>query len=192
MTKYANVFARVSPIDKERLIICFKKLGTTLMCGDGTNDVSALKRADVGVSIMNNNGDATNDARALKRADIGVSVMNNDVNSTAQKLSNASLAAPFTSKFSSIHCVIDVICHGRSTLATTIQMYKILGINCLVSAYSLSALYLHGVKQGDQQATIFALIISFMFFFNSLSKPTKVLDKSKPPKSILKRKKSFR
>ena len=72
---------------------------------------------------------------------------------------------------------IDVVCHGRSTLATTIQMYKILGINCLVSAYSLSALYLHGVKQGDQQATIFALIISFMFFFNSLSKPTKVLDK---------------
>ena len=75
MTKYANVFARVSPIDKERLIICFKKLGTTLMCGDGTNDVSALKRADVGVSIMNNNGDATNDASALKRADVGVSVM---------------------------------------------------------------------------------------------------------------------
>ena len=163
-TKYANVFARVSPIDKERLIICFKKLGTTLMCGDGTNDVSALKRADVGVSIMNNSVDGANGARALKRADAGVSIMNNDVNSTAQKLSNASLAAPFTSKFSSIHCVIDVICHGRSTLATTIQMYKILGINCLVSAYSLSALYLNGVKQGDQQATIFALIISFMFF----------------------------
>ena len=80
--------------------------------------------------------------------------------------------------------MVDVVCHGRSTLATTIQMYKILGINCLVSAYSLSALYLNGVKQGDQQATIFALIISFMFFFNSLSKPTKVLDKSKPPKSI--------
>ena len=41
--------------------------------------------------------------------------------------------------------------------------YKILGINCLVSAYSLSALYLHGVNQGDQQTTIFALILSFIF-----------------------------
>ena len=181
-TKYANVFARVSPIDKERLIIYFKKIGTTLMCGDGTNDVSALKRADVGVSIMNNvteSPTSNNMSRGLKAMQEEI-----NMNNTAQKLSNASLAAPFTSKFSSIHCVIDVVCHGRSTLATTIQMYKILGINCLVSAYSLSALYLHGVKQGDQQATIFALIISFMFFFNSLSKPTKVLDKSKPPKSI--------
>eukprot|EP00943_MAST-04B_sp_MAST-4B-sp1_P008865 g8865.t1 len=183
-TKHANVFARVSPIDKERLIIYFKKIGTTLMCGDGTNDVSALKRADVGVSIMNNVTEISKSTSSSRPGTLNAMQEEMNVNNTAQKLSNASLAAPFTSKFSSIHCVIDVVCHGRSTLATTIQMYKILGINCLVSAYSLSALYLNGVKQGDQQATIFALIISFMFFFNSLSKPTKVLDKSKPPKSI--------
>lgn len=71
LAAHASVFARASPDQKEALVVQINSLHVkdeakgngkakgrqqhyTLMCGDGTNDVGALKQAHVGVSILSN------------------------------------------------------------------------------------------------------------------------------------------
>lgn len=63
-------------------------------------------------------------------------------------------------------------------------MYKILSLNSLVSAYTMSALYLDGVKMGDSQATCMGMAISVLFLMISFSKPLKKLETARPPSSI--------
>ncbi|VDN42033.1 unnamed protein product, partial [Gongylonema pulchrum] len=216
---HVKIFARMAPKQKERVITELKTLGfTTLMCGDGTNDVGALKHADVGVALLSHPYDATIAEKTKKKeegsgANVNPSqdqtnyshsnsknnlnppsnllkkaltqhsgrrtdapagarqIRHNAASSAAAKrfeqmmkdleeeekvqvvrLGDASIAAPFTSKYTSIQSICHVIKQGRCTLVTTLQMFKILALNALVLAYSQSVLYLDGIKFSDTQA----------------------------------------
>ncbi|CAH8494188.1 unnamed protein product [Heterobilharzia americana] len=226
-----KIYARVAPKQKEAILIKLKRMGyITLMCGDGTNDVGALKQAHVGVALLNemhtptlldltenkqtnvlpvknsrhasHNGLINRSANRGNRGDI--SSANPGVNSKTQasrlastlasvdgeqevsvvRLGDASIAAPFTAKMSSPSGVCHIVMQGRCTLVTTLQMYKILAINALITAYSSSVLFLKGFKISDSQATIRALLLSACFLFISRSKPLKTLSRERPIPNI--------
>jgi manganese-transporting P-type ATPase len=100
------------------------------------------------------------------------------------KIGDASVAAPFTSKMPSIRGTVDIIRQGRCTLVTTIQMYQILALTCLISSYSLSVLHLDGVKYGDYQMTALGILMSVSFVTVSRSKPLDKLSGVRPFTSI--------
>ena len=288
--RYAWVYARVSPKQKEEILTGLKDLGYhTLMAGDGTNDVGALKQAHIGVALLNGSQDDLNKIAehfrntkmkdmyekqcqlmtrfnqpnppvpviiahlyppgqtnphyetAVKReaekkgitAALGATALTdktnaietvtspaarklNDSNKHALtsgqqkaaslaekftqsmtemeldddsepptiKLGDASVAAPFTSKLSNVIAIPNIIRQGRCTLVATIQMYKILALNCLISAYSLSVLYLEGIKFGDGQVTISGVLMSVCFLSISRAKSVETLSKERPQPNI--------
>lgn len=140
-----KIFARVSPSQKELIINALNDLGcVTLMCGDGTNDVGALKAAHVGVSIVNNPefeqrieaGESsdhlkkgTKKSKAASSRDRMARAMRElqeqEADPTIVKLGDASIASPFTARRTSIDSVLTVIRQGRCTLVTSIQVYII-------------------------------------------------------------------
>ncbi|GMS94452.1 hypothetical protein PENTCL1PPCAC_16627, partial [Pristionchus entomophagus] len=228
---HVAVFARMAPKQKEQVINDLKHLGkTTLMCGDGTNDVGALKHANVGVALLSHPFDATkhakktegekkaptpekNDTRKAaavvpqggrrsdapagarqrpqggpaplqKRLDDMMKEIEEEEKAQVVRLGDASIAAPFTSKYTSIQSICHVIKQGRCTLVTTLQMFKILALNALISAYSLSVLYLDGVKFSDTQATIQGLLLAACFLFVSRAKPLDTLSRQRPMANI--------
>ncbi|OQE07865.1 hypothetical protein PENVUL_c012G01543 [Penicillium vulpinum] len=289
LLRHTWVYARVSPKQKEEILLGLKDAGyTTLMCGDGTNDVGALKQAHIGVALLNGSQEdltkiaehyrntkmkelyekqvgmmqrfnqptppvpvqiahlyppgpsnphyqkameresqrkgaaitaaggtpeaiptiTSPGAQALQQSDLTpqqlkkqqaqaaaagladkltASMMEQELDDGEPptiKLGDASVAAPFTSKLANVIAIPNIIRQGRCTLVATIQMYKILALNCLISAYSLSVIYLDGIKFGDGQVTISGMMMSVCFLSISRAKSVEGLSKERPQPNI--------
>jgi len=64
---------------------------------------------------------------------------------------DASVAAPFTSRTPSIRSVVNLIRQGRCTLLSALQQQQIMMLECIISAYALSALSLEGARSSERQ-----------------------------------------
>jgi cation-transporting ATPase 13A3/4/5 len=67
-------------------------------------------------------GDGANDCAALKSADAGLSLSD----------SEASIAAPFTSKVQNISSMVILMREGRASLATSITAFKFIMMYALI------------------------------------------------------------
>ncbi|KAF8632664.1 hypothetical protein AX17_004797 [Amanita inopinata Kibby_2008] len=242
------VYARVSPSQKELILTTLKSLGyTTLMAGDGTNDVGALKQAHIGIALLDGTPQDLEKIAERQKLERIKSVYESQLKISARfnqppppvppaiahllpdavqaqqrvaadlqaarrrnpmekfdlaaitdkladmegedevpkiKLGDASCAAPFTSKLSHVSAINHIIRQGRCTLVATIQMYKILALNCLITAWSLSVQYLDGIKFGDYQVTITGILMSMCFLCISRAKPVEKLSRERPLSNI--------
>ncbi|EGB05969.1 hypothetical protein AURANDRAFT_38218 [Aureococcus anophagefferens] len=205
----AVVFSRMSPQGKARICRSLQKHHDgpcVLMCGDGGNDVGALKQADVGLALLAGYGDANTTgeggyaAAGEKLAKAGGSASAESIlNAQAEALQDArqnsgkvpmirpgdaSVAAPFTSRAPSIRAVVDLIRQGRCTLLSSLQQQQIMVLESVISAYTLAALSLEGARSSERQmmASGWLLVVASLAF--SYTSPIQEMAPQRPLGSL--------
>lgn len=180
VVKHCNIFARMSPQQKANIIIKLNELGeNTIMCGDGTNDVSALKLADAGLGLVQPTDDKENESNFESLKNEQLQEMGAQVNVGA-----ASIASPFVTKRPTVSACIDLIRFGRSTLSSTLDMFKQLSLSSLINAYNMSFLIVRNVRMSEIQSIIFSVITSVSAFSIAWAIPRRKLSIERPFQSF--------
>lgn len=202
--QFIKVVGRVNPKQKEAYVVQIQKSMKkhVLMCGDGSNDVGALKSANVGIALVGMNDEPTKaekEERKKKKNEVLRKAMAErrmprpeELMATEGeidfKLGDASIAAPFTNKHSnSIKCVETVLKQGVCTLSCGMQSYKIVTLSSFLTAYSLSKLHMENLKFSDMQNTLMSMYGAYLYYQLSNGKPVKRLSKDRPPNTIFNR-----
>ena len=145
-------------------------------------NVMTRKRAEAQAKAKKGGGAFTASAASLAVATSGIEALDevDDGSLPMLKLGDASVAAPFTSKWPSIRSVYDIIRLGRCTLVSRVQNNLIICLSCLISSYSLSVLYLEGVKFSDYQLTATGMLITTCHLAISHTSPLKTVSSVRP------------
>jgi len=110
--------------------------------------------------------------------------MESEMGGFAVRPGDASVAAPFTSRAPSVANIVDIVRQGRCTLLSALQNQQIMMLECVISAYTLSAISLEGGRSSDRQmmATGWLLSIASMAF--AFATPIDKMSKIRPMNSL--------
>jgi len=119
-------------------------------------------------------GDGANDCQALRAADIGVSLSSSD----------ASIAAPFTSKIPNISSVETVLKEGKASLSSSVQLFKFMAMYAIIQTISTTILYWFGSMLSEPEFLIVDLFALALGLTLGDSQPSKHLTKERPPQKL--------
>jgi cation-transporting ATPase 13A1 len=97
---------------------------------------------------------------------------------------DASVAAPFTSRAPSVRSVVDLIRQGRCTLLSALQQQQIMMLECMISAYTLSALSLEGARSSERQMMASGWLLSIASLAFSYASPIDKMHPQRPIRSL--------
>ena len=147
--KETNVFARVSPEHKVRIVKLLKECGNIVaMTGDGVNDAPSLRTADIGISMGLSGTDVAKNASDMILTDDNFATIEKAIEEGRSIFQNIKKTVLFllSSNFGEIITMFTAVLLG---LAAPLKASHILWINLITD--SLPALAL-GVDENDKEA----------------------------------------
>ena len=164
IVRHIHVFSRTSPNQKTAIVAKLNNEGNiTMMTGDGTNDVGSLKRADVGLAIVNNPAPS----KEMKKQKKTMSMY-----PPKDKLEGKTFAEQrkIMEEHMQEYQKVMMAQAGDPTLE--------LGDACIAAPFTFKFTSLKSVKRLIREG------FSFLFIFLSFTQPLKKLYKERPPNSI--------